>query len=86
MLWRICNPKWQKVKGQSEVIFNEERDACMWCWDERNDIDTDVFGLAEAKQYTKEIATRDEPLQRQDSQRTQLGKRCTSDMPGAPDV
>jgi len=67
MLCRIWDPKWQNVKVQLEVIFNEWRDGHLWCQHDRNEIDTDIFGLPENIKYIKEIATRDEPLWEQDS-------------------
>jgi len=50
------------VKSQSEVIFDEERNAHMSCLHESNEIDTNMFGLSEDEEYIEEIDTRDEPL------------------------
>jgi len=85
MLWRIWDPEFQNVNPQSEVIFNQERNAQLSCLHESNEIDTDKFGLSEDEEYIKETDTGDEPLQRQDSQPTQSGKRSTSHMHEAPD-
>jgi hypothetical protein len=46
-LWRIWDPEFQKVKAQSAVIFDKERNAHMSCLHESNEIDTDMFGLSE---------------------------------------
>jgi hypothetical protein len=72
------------VKAQSEVVFDEERNAHMSCLNESNEIDTDMFGLPEDKEYIDETDTGDEPRRRQDSQPTQLGKRFSSHMHEAP--
>jgi len=85
MLWRIWDPKFQNVKAQSEVVFEEERNAHMSCLHESNEIDTHMFGLREDKEYIEETDTGDEPLRRQDSQPTQLGKIFSSHMHEAPD-
>jgi len=82
-LWRIWDPEFQKVKAQSEVVFDEERNAHMLCKHGSNKID--IFGLAEDEEYVEEIDTRDEPLRGQDSQPTQIGKRSRSHMHEAPD-
>jgi len=82
-LWRIWDPDFQKVKAQSEVVFDEERNAHMSCQHESNDIDTDMFGLPEDMEYIDETDTVDEPLR--DIQPTQIGKRSTSHMREAPD-
>jgi hypothetical protein len=85
MLWRMWDPEFQEVKAQSIVFFDEERNAHMSCLHESNQIETDMFGLPEDKEYGDETDTGDEPLRRQDSQPTQLGKRFSSHMHGAPD-
>jgi hypothetical protein len=59
-LWRIRGPEFQKVKAQSEVIFNEERNAHMSCRHGSNEID--IFELPENEEYVNEIDTGDEPL------------------------
>jgi hypothetical protein len=74
-----------EVKAQSIVVFDEERNAHMSCLHESNEIETDMFGLPEDKEYIEETDTGDEPLRRQDSQPTQLGKRFSSHMPEAAD-
>jgi hypothetical protein len=84
-LWRIWGPEFHKVKAQSEVVFDEERNAHTSCQHESNEIDADMFGLPKDKEYIEEIDTGDEPLRGQDSQPTQLGKRSTSHMHKAPD-
>jgi len=70
-LCRIWDPEFQKVRAQSEAVFDEERNSHMSCLHESNEIDTDMFGLPEDKEYIEEIDTGDEPLRRQDSQPTQ---------------
>jgi len=80
-LWRIWDPEFQKVKAQSEVVFDEERNAHRSCQPGSNEID--MFGLPEDEEYVDEKDTRDEPLR--DSQPTQIGKRSTSHMHEAPD-
>jgi len=82
-LWRIWDPEFQKVKAQSEVVFDEERNAHMSCQHGSNEID--IFGLPEDEEYVKEIDTGDEPLRGQDSQPTQIGRRSRSHMHEAPD-
>jgi len=71
------------VKAQSEVVFDEERNAHMSCQHGSNEID--IFGLPEDEEYVDEIHTGDEPLRGQDSQPTQIGKRFKSHMHEAPD-
>jgi len=80
-LWRIWDPEFQRVKTQSEVIFDEERNAHMSCQHGSNGID--MFGLPEDDEYVEGTDTRDEPLR--DSQPTQIGKRFKSPMHEAPD-
>jgi hypothetical protein len=82
-LWMICDPEFQKVKAQSEVVFDEERNAHMSCQHGSNVID--IFGLPEDEEYVDEIDTGGEPLRGQDSQPTQIGKRSTSLMHEATD-
>jgi len=82
-LWRIWDPEFQKVNVQSEVVFDEERNAHMSCQHGSNEID--IFGLPEDEEYVNEIDTGGEPLREQDSQPTQIGKRSTSLMHEAPD-
>jgi hypothetical protein len=65
-LWRICNPHFQWLRAQTEVIFDEETNAHMWCQHGSNEID--MFGLPEVGEYVKEADTGDEPLQGQDIQ------------------
>ena len=77
-LWRIWDPEFQKVKAQSEVILDKERNAPMSCQHGSNEID--IFGLREDEEYVKETDTGDELLPGQDSQPTQIGKRSTSHM------
>jgi hypothetical protein len=38
-LWRIWDPEFQRVKTQSEVVFDEERNADMSCPHGSNEID-----------------------------------------------
>jgi len=80
-LWRIWDPEFQRVKTQSEVVFDEERNAHMLCQHGSNEID--MFGLPEDEEYVEETDTGDEPLQ--DSQHMQIGKRSKSHMHEAPD-
>jgi hypothetical protein len=58
-LWRIWDHEFQGVKAQSEVVFDEERNAHMSCQHESNEID--IFGLPE-DEYVEETDTGDEPL------------------------
>jgi hypothetical protein len=53
-LWRIWDPEFQRVKAQTEVIFVEERNPHILCQHESKEIDTDMFGLAEDKEYIEE--------------------------------
>ena len=80
-LCRLWNPEFQRVKAQSEVVFDEERNAHMSCQHESNEID--IFELPEDEEYVEKSATGDEPLR--DSQPTQIGKRSKSHMHKAPD-
>jgi hypothetical protein len=84
-LWRIWDPEFQKVKAQSEVVFDEERHAHMSCLHECKESDTYMFGLPEDKQNIQELDPGDEPLRRQDSQPTQFGNSFSSHMHEAPD-
>jgi hypothetical protein len=81
-LWRIWDPQFQRVKAQSEVFFNEERNAHRSCQHGSNEIDT--FGSPEDEEYFGETDTGDEPLRGQDSQPT-IGKRSKSHMHEALD-
>ena len=83
-LWRIWDPGFQKVKAQSEVDFDEERNAQMSCHHGSNEID--ICGLPEDEEYVDEIDTVDEPLRGQDSQPMQIRKRSKSHMHEAPDM
>jgi len=60
MMWRIWDSEFQKVKAQSEVVFDEERNAHMSCQHGSNEID--ILVLPEDKEYVKETDTGDEPL------------------------
>jgi hypothetical protein len=55
ILWRIWDPKFQRVKAQSEVVFDQERNAHMSCQHESNEID--IFELPEDEEYVKESDT-----------------------------
>jgi hypothetical protein len=70
-LWRISDPKLQRVKSQSEVVFDEKRNAHMSCQHGSNQID--MFGLPEDEEYVEETDTADDPLQA--SQLTQTGSQ-----------
>jgi hypothetical protein len=83
MSWRIWDPEFQNVKGQSEVVFDKERNAHMLCQHESNEID--IFGLPEDEKYVDEPDTGGEPLRGHDSQPTKIGKRSRSHMHEAPD-
>jgi len=80
-LWRLWDPEFQRVKTQSEVVFDEERNAYMSCQHGSNEID--MFGLPEDEEYVEETDTGDEPLR--NSQPMQIGKRSKSHMHEAPD-
>jgi len=75
-LWRISDREFQNAKAQSEVVFDEERNAHMSCQHGTNEID--IFGLPEDEKYIDETDTRGEPLRGQDSEPTQIGKRSKS--------
>ena len=79
--WRLWDPECQTVKTQSEVIFDEERNAHLLCQHGSNEID--MFGLPEDEEYVKETDTGDKP--HQDSQPMQIGEITTSHMHEAPD-
>jgi len=79
----IWDRELQKVKTQSDVVFDEIRNAHMSCQHVTNEID--VFGLPEDEKYVEEIDTGDKPFLEQDSHPTQLGKRSRSHMHEAPD-
>jgi hypothetical protein len=81
LLWRICDPEYQRVKTPSEVVFEEERNAHMTCQHGSNEID--MFGLPEDEEYVEATDTGDEPLR--DSPPTQIGKRSKSRMHEAPE-
>ena len=49
------------MKAQSEVVFDEERNAHMFCQHESDG--TDMFKLPEVEEYVEETDTRDDPLQ-----------------------
>jgi len=80
-LWRLWDPEFQRVKAQSAVVFDEERNAHMSCQHESNEINR--FELPEDEEYVEESDTGDEPLR--DSQPMQIGKRSKSHMHRAPD-
>jgi len=50
-LWRIWDPEFRRVKPQSEVVFDEERDAHILCQHGSSEID--VIGLPEAEEYVE---------------------------------
>jgi len=77
-LWRIWDAEFQKVKAQSEVVIDEERNTHMSCQHGSNEID--IFGLPEAEEYVDELDTGGEPLRGQDSQPLHIGQRSTSHM------
>jgi len=80
-LWRIWDPQFQRVKAQSEVVFDEERNAHISCLHESNEID--ICGLPEDEESVEESHTGDEPLR--DRQPMQTGKRSKSDMHKPPE-
>jgi len=87
-LWRLWDPEFQRVKAQSEVVFDEERNAHMSSQHESNEID--LFELPENEEYVEETDTGDEPLRHRQptqigSQPMQIGKRSKSHMRKAPD-
>ena len=82
-LWRICDPEFRKAKAQSEVIFDDERNAHMLCQHGSNEID--IFALPEDEESVDAIDTGDEPPRGQDSQPTQICKRSKSHMHEVPD-
>ena len=54
-LWRMWDPYFQVVRAQSEVIFDEERNAFVSCTTDG----IDIFGLPENVEYIKERHTTD---------------------------
>jgi len=87
-LWGLWDPEFQRVKAQSKVVFDEERNAHMSCQHETNEID--MFELPEDEEYVEETDTGDGPLRDSQptqigSQPTQIGKRSKSHMHKAPD-
>jgi len=81
LLWRIWDPKFQRVKTQSEVVFDEEMNAHLLCQHGTNEIT--MFGLPQDEDYVKETDTGDAPLR--DRQPTQIGNRSKCHMHEAPD-
>jgi len=75
-MWTIWDPKLQKVKAQSEVIFDQARNVHMSCQHESNEIDR--FGLLEDEEDVDETDTQGEPLRDQASQLTQVGMTSKS--------
>jgi hypothetical protein len=67
-LWRMWDPEFQRVRAQSEVVFDEERNSHMSCQNESNEID--MFGLSEDEEYVEETDTGDEPFRGNESQPT----------------
>jgi len=63
-LWRILDPEFQKVKAQSEVVFDKEINSHISCLHGSNQIDK--FELSEADEYVEESDTGDERLGGQD--------------------
>jgi len=59
-LWRLWDPEFQRVKTQSEVVFDEERNGHRSCQHGSKEIE--MFGLPEDEEYVEETDTRDEPL------------------------
>jgi len=80
MLWKIWNPEIQRVKCQSGVIFDKERNAHTSC--QHGTIEIDMFGLPENEYYVEETDTGDKPLR--DSQPTRICHRSKSHIPDAP--
>jgi len=54
-LWKIWDPNFQVVGAQSEVIFDEERNAYISCTTDR----INIFGLPEDAEYIEELHTGD---------------------------
>ena len=53
-LWRIWDPAFRVVRSQSDVIFDEERNAHASCL---HGDQTDIFELAEETEYVEETET-----------------------------
>jgi len=85
MFWKMWDPEFQKVKAQSDAIFDEKGNSHKSCLHDRNESDTDMFGLPEDEDYIKEMDNGGHPHGREDWQPTQLGKRSTSHMCEVPD-
>jgi len=60
-LWRIWDPDFHVVRGQSEVIFDKEQNAYASC----TTAGIDIFGLPENAEFIKELHTGDELLHMQ---------------------
>ena len=60
-VWRIWDPNFQVVRAQSEVIFDEERNAYVSCTTDG----IDIFGLPENAEYIEELHTGDGLLRAQ---------------------
>jgi len=56
-MWRIWDPEFQKVKAQSEVVFDEEINAHTSFQHGNNEID--IFGLPEDEEYVEGTDTGD---------------------------
>jgi len=80
-LWKLWDPEIQRVKAQSEVIFDEDKNAHISSQHDSNEID--MFELPEDEEYVEETDTSDEPLR--DSQPMQKDKRSKVLMHKAPD-
>ena len=80
-LCKMWDPEFQRVKTQSEVVFDEERNAHMSYPHGSNEIN--MFGLPEDEEYVEETDTGEKPLR--DSQPMQIGKRSQSHLHEAPD-
>jgi hypothetical protein len=60
MWWTRRDPRFHRAKTQSEVTFDEERNALMSWYHGSNQIN--MFGLQDDVEYVEETDTRDKPL------------------------
>jgi hypothetical protein len=95
ILWWLWDPEFQKVKAQSDVVFDSQRNAPISWPCESNEID--IFELPENEKYARESDTGNDPLRHSEptqrgtqptqicSQPMQIGTRSKSRLHKAPD-
>ena len=70
-LWRICDPAFRVVRSQSDIIYDEERNAHASCL---HGDQTDIFELPEETEYVKEIETGGDGLLHDHTRTSQRGE------------